>query len=131
MAATPNTRDWAGIFISILVIGSIIGLVALAVRSATSRNSQKTFPRFRLLPHPVDQQFGESTVSLDQVGGGKFIPNRRNATWVAGMVMVKCINVLLSSVTLYEENNYSLHLLSLFFGNTNHDHPKLARHYCW
>ena len=40
MAVTPNSRDWPGILISILVILSIIGMVALVIRMHPPDSSQ-------------------------------------------------------------------------------------------
>ena len=69
VAATPSSRDWAGIFISILVILSIMGMVALVVR---------------VLPQDTTESLNLKRISIDDIVGGGFMPNRVNATWLDG-----------------------------------------------
>ena len=69
VAATPSSRDWAGIFISILVILSIIGMVALVVR---------------VLSPDTPESLNLKRISIDDIVGGGFTPNRINATWLNG-----------------------------------------------
>ena len=69
VAATPSSRDWAGIFISILVILSIIGMVALVVR---------------VLPQHNPESLNLNRISIDDIVGGGFTPNMINATWLNG-----------------------------------------------
>ena len=81
MAASPSSRDWTGIFISILVILSIMGLVALVVRALPPDNS-----------HTLHQE----RVSVADIVGGRFKQNNIMATWVAGKIVTMSCNMILT-----------------------------------
>lgn len=70
MAATPSQRNWKGIAIALLVIGAVIGLVALAVVIMTPPD---TGPRVR----------GARLTLADVVDPDRFSPRKLNGTWVS------------------------------------------------
>ena len=71
VAATPSSRDWVGILISILVILSIIGMVALVIR---------------LLPPDISQSEKRKPISINEFAGGAFTPNRIDSAWIEGQL---------------------------------------------
>ena len=81
VAATPNSRDWFGILISILVILSIIGIVALVIEM-----------------HPPDdsQALSRKQVLIDDIVTGAFTPNKVDAAWISGKPAVLVITSNLS-----------------------------------
>ena len=70
VAVTPNSRDWPGILISILVILSIIGMVALVIRM-----------------HPPDssQSLSRKKITVSDVVEGSLTP-KSPLTWWVGKV---------------------------------------------
>ena len=71
VAAVPSQHNWKGIGISLFVILSVIGLVALAVVLVTPDNEGSRIPGER--------------VKLADLVGDKFKPHSFNGTWVSGM----------------------------------------------
>ena len=76
VAAAPSTRDWAGILISIVVILSIIGMVAMVVKA---------------LPPDPSHALDNDRISIEDIVGGGFRPNRDNATWLEGEFYISYI----------------------------------------
>ena len=71
MAATPSQRNWKGIAIALLVIGAVIGLVALAVVIITPADGG---PRVK----------GDRLTLRDVVDPDRFSPRGLNGSWISG-----------------------------------------------
>ena len=71
MAATPSQRNWKGIAIALLVIGAVIGLVALAVVIITP-------------PDPGPRIKGRRVASEDVLHEDRLKPRNLNGTWISG-----------------------------------------------
>ncbi len=71
VAATPSQRNWKGIAIALLVIGGVIGLVALAVVIITPEDPG---PRVR----------GARLTLADVVDPERFAPRNLNGSWISG-----------------------------------------------
>jgi len=65
-----KSRDWKGIFISLLVIVMVGSMVKLTIRAVT--------------PPPGPPRSSGHRMVYDQIRFGTFSPNRFNATWVSG-----------------------------------------------
>ena len=79
VAATPSTRNWKGIFISLGVILFVIGLVGISVAALTPKD-------------PGPRVKGER-ITLDSILGGKFTPNPYNGTWESGEHFILNFNI--------------------------------------
>ena len=71
MAATPSQRNWKGIAIALLVIGAVIGLVALAVVIITP-------------PDPGPRIKGRRIELEDILHEDRLKPRSLNGTWISG-----------------------------------------------
>ena len=72
VAAVPSQRNWKGMGISIFVILSVIGLVALAVVVVTP-------------PDPGPRLSGRR-IELNDILAGKLKPRYFNGTWISGKI---------------------------------------------
>ena len=70
MSIPSKSRDWKGIFISLLVIATVMGMIQVTIELAT--------------PPPGPPRLNTVRMELDQLLAGHFQPNNINATWVSG-----------------------------------------------
>ena len=65
-----KSRDWKGIFISLVVIASVMGLIQATIELAT--------------PPPGPPRLKTRRMELRQLEEKVFVPNSLNASWVTG-----------------------------------------------
>ena len=98
MLATPTPRDWASIFISLVVILSIMSTVALVVSF--------------LSPEAVDQNLQNSEITLEDISTGKLLPNKVNATWITGWLVVFFYSGLYFQLDVFRDTKIPLETTS-------------------
>ena len=65
-----KSRDWKGIFISLLVIVSVMGMIQVTIELAT--------------PPPGPPRLNTRRMEYRQLEEKLFVPNSLNASWVTG-----------------------------------------------
>ena len=92
VATTPTSRDWNGIFISILVIASIIGresskpcFLIKVTWHLLHLSPGMVMLSVRLLPHKgVGHYEYRESITSDDLAKGRLRPNTLNASWIEG-----------------------------------------------
>ena len=74
VSAGPSQQNWKGIGISLLVIGSVIGLIALSVYTLTEDDLGKRIKGDR--------------IRLADIVDSRFRPRSFNGTWISGSELV-------------------------------------------
>ena len=75
VAVAPSQINCKGIIISLVVIASVFGLVALAV--------------FIMTPEDTGPRVKGARIKLNNITQGIFQPTKYNATWVSGIKIVQ------------------------------------------
>ena len=72
-----KSRDWKGIFISLLVILSVVGMVLISIKVVT--------------PPPGPPRITGARMELNQINRGEFQPNNIFTAWTSGKNIVDVV----------------------------------------
>ena len=93
MSLPTKSRDWKGIFISLLVILSVVGLVFISIQIVTPPPGPPRLPQNIVSKNILEihenilVRVKGKRMEYDQISQGAFEPNNHLAEWVSGKML--------------------------------------------